>query len=588
MSADPIDAQRRAACAALLGSLLGATGCGGGGGDGGGGGAAGEGAPTAPLTLLASTPADRSADVARDVQPALTFSAALDPATVSAAAVQLSEAPGAVVPAALAVNGSTLGIDPVERLWPDAEYRIDAQGLSGRGGETLAAPFTSRFVTRDGQWSAAAVTTMTRVTSFDDESHRVAVAPDGSAVALWRLPDGANVWRLRASRRDAGGRWGAALDVDSSLPGDASVPSLVIAPDGSAYAAWYVTLGIGSRQQVVAGRLGPTDAAWSTPVQLSDDAVAVNVDPVLGVGAGGAVYAAWVGGSGSPYDILLSRRLDDGRWSPPVVANEANGRSVFTPALAVHGDGRVVLAWQEQDGNAIHLKARNYRPDIAAPEALGPAVELGSTGIAGSRIVRFHLALNARGDGAIAWDVDGGPERTVWVAIKSAALEPGWEPATALDAVATADLLPRVAVDDAGDVMAVWQGNEPGGLSRIFSRRYDRGLAMRGAGPAWSDLRELSDARGGGLPVLACDARGNALVVYQAINAEVLGARYTRRQGWQAPAVVNALATPGSIFEPRLAFDGRGSAVAIWIESDMVFRTAAPSYGFAIGGARFD
>lgn len=537
---------------------------------------------TDPMTLLAVDPADRSGEVTRHVQPALTFSAALDAATLSNATVTLFAAGGPVVPATLTPAAATVGIVPSSLLWPDTEYRIGVNGVRGSFGEPLAGPVDTGFVTRDGQWQNAPVLPLRTVASFDDESHRLAVAPDGTAMAAWLLPDGANQSRLWASRRGADGRWQAPAEVGPAVPGHFGYPALALAPDGTAHAVWSSELGIGSRQQVFASRRGPADADWSAPVQLSDNTVSSNVEPMLGVGANGAVYATWVA-AGNPYDIHVVQRQDDGTWSAPVVANEANGRSVFSPAVAVRADGHAMLVWIEQNGADYALKWRAYRPDVSAPEALAPAADVGGPS---GQATRFSLALNAAGDGALAWQLGSGATRTIWASIKGVIVAE-WGPALALDGDATEDRSPQVAVDEIGDVIAVWEGAEPGGPNRVFSRRWERGSSgVRSAG-GWSDLRQLSDGAGGGNAAVGIDARGNGLVLWQPSNSAVRSARFTRRQGWQPAAPVAELGAAGSIFVPRIGFDGSGSAVAIWVETDMLLRTAGPSF-FGLGGARFD
>lgn len=537
---------------------------------------------TDPLMLLSIDPADRAGEVARTVQPALAFSAALDAATVSGSSVVLAEAGGAPAANTLTPAGASIGIAPALPLWPDTEYRLEVNSVLGSFGEVLAAPVNTRFVTRDGQWTPAPVTAMQTLPQFEGESHRVAMARDGSAVAAWRAPDSANGWRSFTTRRGTDGRWEAPIEVGASIPGDHSPPVLAMAPDGSAHIAWSTESGIGGRQQVYASHRGPADAGWSAPVQLSIDTALTNVEPALGAGAGGAVYAAWISGSSAPYDIHLARRQDDGSWSAPIVVNEANGRSVFGPAVAVAGNGHATLAWAEQNGADYALKWRAYRPDVSAPEPLAPAADVG--GPVG-HVSRLSLALNAGGDAALAWHLINGPPRTIWAAVKSASASQ-WSPALPLDGDATDDHAPQIAVDEIGDVLAAWEGAEPGGLNRVFARRFDRGSAIRNSG-GWSDLRELSDASGGNRSTLAVDARGNALVLWQPTNSEVRGARFTKRQGWQPAATVARLGAAGSLFAPRVAFDGSGSAVSIWVETDLALRTGQ-DVGFAIGGARFD
>lgn len=543
---------------------------------------------TDPLTLLSANPADRSGEVERNVQPALAFSAAIDPATVTSATIMLAEAGGPAVPGTLALNAATVGMAPSSMLWPDTEYRLGIDGVLGSFGEPLTTPLQTRFVTRDGRWQAAAVTPMRTSSSIETDSHRVALARDGTAVAVWSEGNPAGQRRVWASRRGIDGVWLDAVEVGPAVPGTTEAPALVMEPDGTAHVTWSSTTGIGGRQQVFASRLGTADADWSAPVQLSLDALLTNIEPALGVGANGTVYAAWkaTGQSSSQHDIHVAVRQDDGSWSNPVIANEANGSDVFSPALAVAGDGRAQLVWVEQNGADYVLKWRPYRSDVSNPEPVQGPADIGMP--AGQAFMPFSLIVNAAGDGVLVWqlvDAAGAATQTIWAAVKSGTSSQ-WEAPLALDGDALGDREARAAVDEAGNRFVVWLDEPvPGsGLNRVIGRRLDATAAPNG----WEPARLISDSPDSFDHALAVDARGNALVLWAPTIGEVRGARFTQRQGWKTPETL-AVHSGGSLWNPRVAFDGSGSAVAIWLKNNVAFRaTSATGDPFSIDGARFD
>jgi len=114
---------------------------------------------TAP-TVQGATPADGAVDVDPAVHPTVTFSEAIDPASVTAATVQLLDATGAVVPQAagapqLSADGRTATVVPAQPLAESATYRVRVvggpSGVRDVAGNPLASDWqqTTGFTTRD-------------------------------------------------------------------------------------------------------------------------------------------------------------------------------------------------------------------------------------------------------------------------------------------------------------------------------------------------------------------------------------------------------------------------------------------------------
>lgn len=538
---------------------------------------------TDPLVLLAATPQDAASDVPRSVQPVLSFSADVDPATLSAGQVTLTEEGGEVVPATVTATGPMVTIAPAAALWPATAYLVEADGVGGRLGEPAAPAFGRRFVTADGQWRASRVAELGLVPQFDGDSMRLAVAGAGHAVAAWLAVDGSNLMRVWTSRRLADGSWEAPVAIGTPADGDAAMAELAMEVDGTAHVVWSASPG-GGQTHVLTARRGAADAAWSNPVQLSLPTLVTNIEPAIAAGAGGAVYVAWVAGGSLPYAIHLSKLQDDGSWSEPTQANETNGRSVLVPLIAVDRHARALLAWPERDGGGLtRLVARQFRADIRVPEAVGPAVTLSAAAVD----IGPSLALNGDGLGVLAWhqEVSGGLQRTIWAALFTEGS--GWGAAQQLDGPDTDDYQPSAAIDDEGNALVAWSAI-PSLITRtdphVLASRLDR-LAAPGSG-GWSAPRDLTQGAGGANPIAALDARGNGLVLWQPSNEGVAATRFTRLGGWQGTVSVWRRLGAETLFAPRIGFDATGSAVGAWVEGDFLSNSAGPL--MAIGGADFE
>jgi hypothetical protein len=72
----------------------------------------------------------------------------------------------------------------------------------------------------------------------NSRAHRVAVDANGNAVAVWQQSDGtrSNIW---ANQYVAGAGWATAELIESEDLGDAQRPRIAVDPDGNAIAVWY-------------------------------------------------------------------------------------------------------------------------------------------------------------------------------------------------------------------------------------------------------------------------------------------------------------------------------------------------------------
>jgi hypothetical protein len=126
--------------------------------------------------------------------------------------------------------------------------------------------------------------------------------------------------------------------------------------------------------------------------------------------------------------------------------------------------------------------------------------------------------------------------------------------------------VPRLAVNDKGDAVAVWARSTPdGGVVEVATRSRSAGWSapVTLGGPSFFSPT----------PQVAVNARGEAVVVWDQwsgpTSAEhaVYAASRERRGAWSDPARLSADAGAGSVF-PQVAIADRGEAVAVWARSN--------------------
>jgi hypothetical protein len=148
-----------------------------------------------------------------------------------------------------------------------------------------------------------------------------------------------------------------------------------------------------------------------------------------------------------------------------------------------------------------------------------------------------------------------------------------WQPTKLADRGFSGDANSRssIAMDASGNAIAVWPSKPPGAaLIGIYTSRYDAATAT------WSDVTPLApDSAGDAFsPQVAMDSAGNAVAVWQQINAAVSNAvifasRYdaaSRQWGGREVVSHGDASTPR---EPSIVFHpDSGNFTAVWVRSD--------------------
>ena len=173
-----------------------------------------------------------------------------------------------------------------------------------------------------------------------------------------------------------------------------------------------------------------------------------------------------------------------------------------------------------------------------------------------------QIAIDAAGNAVAVWSQWDGICESIWTNYYKA--HSGWGTAQLLETDDTGlAVLPQVAIDTAGNAIAVWQQSD-GTHSNVWARRYDA------AGGSWeaAQLLETSDA-GAGYPQIAFDVSGNALAVWAQSDGShdsIWAARYAAGS-WGAAQLVETDDT-GYASWPQIAMNAEGNAVAVWRQWD--------------------
>jgi hypothetical protein len=237
---------------------------------------------------------------------------------------------------------------------------------------------------------------------------QIAFAPDGEILALYtvgrvvpgrRFP--ASALRL-ARTTDGGKRWTVPVTVNEGEAfGSHNFHSLLVAPDGTVYAAWLSA--VQGSSGVWLRRSDDTGSTWLPSQPIHTEPTCPCCRTALAVGPDGTLYAAWRNiFPGDVRDIVVMRSEDRGAtWSTPVRPRADEwvfpGCPHAGPSLQVDPSSVVHIAWWTgREGEAGVWYARSHdggRTFMAEPVAVGQR----------SMPAHVQLALAPNGP-VLAWD----------------------------------------------------------------------------------------------------------------------------------------------------------------------------------------
>jgi hypothetical protein len=237
-------------------------------------------------------------------------------------------------------------------------------------------------------------------------------------------------------------------------------------------------------------------------------------------------------------------------WLAPANLS-APGRDATEPQVAVDGSGAAVAVWARSDGSHEIIQA-SARP---AGGAWGPAVDLSQSGRDSEAP---QVAVDAAGNAVAVWSRFNGAHWVIQAASRPAG--GGWTPVSDISNSEKTAEEPDVAVDPAGRATAVWFRYDG------FDNIVQSAQLGPGSGSGWSQPVDLSEkGENAEEPQVAVDAAGDAVAVWRRLKGTdtiAQGAFRPAGGGWRAADDLSEAG--GDATEPRLSVDPGGSAIAVW------------------------
>lgn len=292
------------------------------------------------------------------------------------------------------------------------------------------------------------------------------------------------------------------------------------------------------------------DRSWEAPFLLeTDDSGDANY-PQVAFDSSGNAMAVW-----QQSDNIMARHYTPaGQWDTTQPIETAVG-AANKPQVAFDSAGNAIAVWYQSDGSYNNIYANRYIAD----SGWGTAVKIETVD---GDVNDPQIAVDSSGNAIAVWEQSTGPCFSLRGNLYTAGI--GWGTAVLLETDDSGDVdQPQVSFDPDGNAIAVWHQSN-GSIFSIWANRYTAGGGWEGA-----ELLETDDSGDAYDAQVAFDLSGNAIAVweqgyggYYSIWANL----YTAGTGWGTPVPVET--ETGDTWNPRIAFDSFGNAVAVWSQSN--------------------
>jgi len=304
--------------------------------------------------------------------------------------------------------------------------------------------FASRFQAATG-WSAPVA--IEPFAAFDF-SPSVGIDGAGNAIAVWEHADttftSTTIW---ANRFVPSSGWGTPQQIGGSSTTFAETPDVAVTPGGDAIVVWdesnSVSDDIWSNRFVAA-------TGWGTAQLIEADAGTALAAQVAADAAGNAI-AVWDQSDGTLFNIVTNRFVPASGWGTPQILDTDTTGSVGGPAVGIDAGGNGIALWVQQEASGTNSINRVVADRFATTSGWA-APQTVALGVVSQQIFSPALAVDGNGNALATWSsfaVTGGMATE---AIGSSRFTPalGWTGVTTLTNAAIFSFSAAIAVDGFG------------------------------------------------------------------------------------------------------------------------------------------
>ncbi len=301
-----------------------------------------------------------------------------------------------------------------------------------------------------------------------------------------------------------------------------------------------------------------TTASWGYPTFIESEEVGDALYPSLDMNEAGHGVAVWIQSpepEGLIHSIWANRHSVSGVWAGPEKLSSTDDLDCTSVRASVDPQGNVMVVWTAFGNGAFSVWSIRYSVSAGwgTPELIDPSPTPAT--------VLADVVCDNSGNAFAFWLEYGSVKSSIYVP------GVGWGPKESVSTHGGWAQPASFEVDALGNAIVVWYDeiDFTGSVHRIWCNRY-----VVGAG--WGTDEMLMSSWGVGGPLVAVDDAGNAVAVWFETKSEggfsprdTWSSRYTLGTGWSAPELIDTGST-GYSWNMRFASDGVGSAIVVWQE----------------------
>jgi hypothetical protein len=303
---------------------------------------------------------------------------------------------------------------------------------------------------------------------------------------------------------------------------------------------------------------------WGEPILIENEAGG-GLNPFIDIDDDGNAMAIWEQADGVKMSIMASYYTFGDGWGTPVYIEDNNQGNAHSPKFSFDGAGNAIAVWRVADGlctqgaqtfGVYNVYTNRFVKDVGWGNA-----ELLENGCWDAGYNGFDIAMDAAGNGIAAWTQQDGIQYNLMYRIYTP--DSGWGTEGFVEENPDSVYDPQLAIDDAGNVMAVWYQND-GGIQSVYANHF-------GSSSGWGIVENIES---GNLRAtrarVGMDADGNAMAVwYQSdgSNSNIMANRFVSGSGWSGEFVVDS-EDLGDAYHPQVAVNSKGDAIVAWEQSD--------------------
>ena len=409
----------------------------------GGGSSGGSTADTTGPIISSTTPAASVTDVERDSIITATFNEDIFATSVDTSSFTMDKSGYIDGTVTLDANNNMATFTPSDELSIHATYTATlSTAITDLNGNSLATDYSRKFTTVEGAWGTDE---LIEDNSGATSRPQVAFDGNGNALAVWSQYNG-TVYNIFANRFN-GTNWGDAELIEDNS-GATNRPQVAFDGSGNAIAVWVQYNG--TVNNIWSNHFNGT--SWGTAELIETENTGNAYNPQVSFDGSGNALAVWSQLDGAVSSIW-SNRFNGTNWGTAELIETDNSGNANGPQVAFDTSGNAVVVWVQNEGAIFNIWVNHFNGI-----SWSIAKQLGTNSGDDVEEPYPQVAFDKSGNALAIWHVYDSAVSSIYACRFNGT---SWGTPELIENDNSGNALnPRVALDDSGHAIAVWEQSD--------------------------------------------------------------------------------------------------------------------------------